>query len=294
MTPIGPHQEPTPPSNATTPPPVGSQEWEVQLVTEHLPLVHHLVRETLSRVPSHVTGDDLTSAGMVALVQAARAFQTDRGVKFSTFASARIRGAILDELRALDWASRSVRRRARQIDTATEAVSGEKGGTATDEEVAQATGLSLREIDKNRAAVARASVLSMQGFGESGPDEFLPTREPSPEEVLERREEMAFLCDAIQLLPSRLRKVIEDYFFEERPMAVIAAELGVTESRVSQMRAEALVRLRGALGHVLGSPATKPSGRAGRHLGVAERRRQDYYEAVAVRRTPAARLTTVS
>jgi RNA polymerase sigma factor for flagellar operon FliA len=272
----------------------GAEEEYERLVCDHLPLVHHLVRETLTRVPAHVTGDDLTSAGMAALVQAAHAFEPERGVKFATFASPRIRGAILDELRSLDWASRSVRRRARQLDAAREAITSQEGRDATDHELAAHTGLSLPEVRANRAGVARAAVLSLQGFGDASIDEIVPGRGPSPEQLIETRERVALLVDAIACLPHRLRTVVEDYFFAERPMSEIAADLGVTESRVSQMRAEALERLRGALDHVLEESPTRVLSSRRLPGGVAERRTKDYYDAVANRRTVSARLTSVS
>lgn len=272
----------------------GPQEQD-RLITEHIPLVHHLVRETLSRVPSHVSGDDLVSAGLLALTQAAQAFEVDRGAKFATFAAARIRGAILDELRSMDWASRSVRRRARQIEAAQETLAAQKGRTATDEEISADTGLSVHEVRGNKDSVARAALLSLQGFADTPIDDVVPGRGPSPEELLETREQVALLVDAIACLPHRLRKVVEDYFFAERAMAEIAADLGVTESRVSQMRAEALERLRGALEHALDGPSTTPaSSHSSSASSVAQRRRQTYFTAVAERRTMAARLTSVN
>ncbi len=258
-----------------------------QLVTDNIALVGHLVRESMSRLPGHVHRDDLTSAGMTALVQAARSFDAARGVPFVRYASTRIRGAIVDELRGIDWASRSVRRRARDLDEVRGRLAAQLGRIPTDAEVATASGLSVEEVAANADDVARASVMSLQGFGDTPIDDVVPHRAPSPEERVEQQERIGYLVDAVALLPERLRTVVEGYFFAERPMAEIAAELGVTESRVSQMRAEALVLLKDALNSALSpelvTPAAKPD-------GCAARRREAYFAAVASRRTATARL----
>lgn len=262
-----------------------------ELITSHLPLVGHLVRETLARVPAHVSRDDLTSAGMAALVQAAGSFDAERGVVFARYAATRIRGAILDELRGIDWASRSVRRRARQLDESRAQLAAELGRVPSTAEVASALGLSVEEVVANDEDVSRATVMSLQGFGDTPVEDLLPTVEPSPEAQLEHRERLGYLVDAVAELPERLRTVVEDYFFAERPMADIAADLGVSESRISQMRAEALVLLKGAMNAALApelvAPATRPQ-------GCAARRREAYFAAVANRRPALARLGTVA
>ena len=259
-----------------------------QLVTANIALVGHLVRESLSRLPGHVHRDDLTSAGMTALVQAARSFDAARGVPFVRYASTRIRGAIVDELRGIDWASRSVRRRARDLDNVRSQLATQLGRIPTDAEVASASGLSVEEVTANDEDVARASVMSLQGFGEASVDDVVPHRAPSPEERLEQQERIGYLVDAVALLPDRLRTVVEGYFFGERPMAEIAAELGVSESRVSQMRAEALVLLKDALNSALSPELVAPHAKPD---GCAARRRDAYFAAVASRRTATARLS---
>jgi RNA polymerase sigma factor for flagellar operon FliA len=261
------------------------------LVTSHMALVGHLVRESLSRLPGHVSRDDLTSAGLAALVQAARSYDEGRGVPFTRYAATRIRGAIIDELRGVDWASRSVRRRARELDETRARLASELGRPATDNELAAATGMSVEEIANNAEDVSRASVMSLQGFGETPIDEVLPTRAPSPEERVEHNERVGYLVDAVALLPDRLRVVIEGYFFAERPMAEIAEELGVSESRISQMRAEALVLLKDAMNSALDPELVTPHKRPD---GCAARRRDAYFASVASRRTAAARLSSVS
>ncbi|HEX2896276.1 MAG TPA: FliA/WhiG family RNA polymerase sigma factor [Marmoricola sp.] len=250
------------------------------LITSHIPVVSHIVRETMGRVPSHVCRDDLTSAGLAALVQASKSFDAERGVPFARYAATRVRGAILDELRGIDWASRSVRRRARDLDATRAQLSSILGRTPTTQEVAEAVGMTVEEITQNNEDIARAQVLSLQGAQDASLDEVLPSHGPTPEQVIEHRERLTYLVEAVAELPDRLRIVISDYFLEERPMAEIAAELGVTESRVSQMRAEALVLLRDALNHELDPSQVAPHARP---QGSAARRRDSYFAAVAAR-----------
>ncbi len=261
------------------------------LVTSHMSLVGHIVRESMGRLPAHVNRDDLTSAGLTALVQAARSFDGSRGVPFTRYASTRIRGAIIDELRGVDWASRSVRRRARELDETRNRLATQLGRTPSEAEVASAAGVTVEEIAANDDDVSRASVMSLQGFGDTPIDDVLPTRAPSPEERLEQNERIGYLVDAVAELPDRLRVVVETYFFAERPMAEIAAELGVTESRVSQMRAEALVLLKDAMNSALDPDLVAAHERP---EGCAARRRDAYFAAVASRRTTAARLSAMS
>jgi RNA polymerase sigma factor FliA len=261
------------------------------LVTSHMQLVSHIVRESMGRLPGHVNRDDLTSAGLTALVQAARSYDESRGVPFTRYAATRVRGAIIDELRGIDWASRSVRRRARELDETRTQLAGRLGRTPTDVEVAQAAGISVDELAANADDVSRASVMSLQGFGDTPIDDVLPTRAPSPEEKVEQNERIGYLVDSVALLPERLRVVVEGYFFAERPMAEIAAELGVSESRVSQMRAEALVLLKDAMNSALDPELVAPHARPD---GCAARRRDAYFAAVASRRSAAARLSASS
>lgn len=261
------------------------------LVTSHMSLVGHIVRESIGRLPGHVNRDDLTSAGLAALVHAARSFDDERGVPFTRYAATRIRGAILDELRGIDWASRSVRRRARELEDTRSRLATQLGRTATDAEVATASGLSATEIAANDDDVSRASVMSLHGFGDASLDDVLPSGGPSPEERLLHREQVGYLLDAVALLPERLRVVVEGYFFSELPMAEIAESLGVSESRISQMRAEAMVLLKDAMNSALAPELVTPHERP---QGCAARRRDAYFAAVASRRTATARLGAVS
>jgi RNA polymerase sigma factor FliA len=267
------------PSEATIP---SSDE----LIESHMALVGHIVRETMVRIPAHVSRDDLTSAGLAALVQAGQGFDAERGVPFARYAATRIRGAILDELRSIDWASRSVRRRARDLDETRNRLSGALGRVATDAEVATALGLTLDEVAANNDDIARAQVLSLDGAQDNPYTETLASNTPSPEQLVEHREELTYMVEAVAELPERLRVVVQEYFLNERPMAEIAEQLGVSESRVSQMRAEALVLLKDAINAQLAPEmVTAPA----RPEGCAARRREAYFAAVAARHAAGAR-----
>lgn len=268
----------------------GSTETD-EMIESHMPLVGHIVRETMGRVPSHVSRDDLTSAGLTALVLAARAFDAERGVPFDRYAATRIRGALLDELRSVDWASRSVRRRARDLAETRSRLASVLGRTPTVAEVARAAGMSPDEVAANDDDVSRAQVLSLHASTTTPIEDLLPTRAPSPEDLVEHAERLTYLREAIEELPERLRVVVQDYFFAERPMADIAAELGVTDSRISQMRAEALALLRDALNHALEPSLVRSSGKTG---GVAQRRRDSYFAAVTARHAAGARRPVAS
>ncbi|SNY60581.1 RNA polymerase sigma factor for flagellar operon FliA [Paractinoplanes atraurantiacus] len=263
----------------------GDDRRRADIVQEHMPLVGHLVREMLARVPAHVNRDDLMSAGYAALVHAARGFDDSRGVPFARFAAARVRGALLDELRGLDWASRSVRQRARRTDSARQELTAELGRNPTAQEVADRLGCSVEDIESADDDVQRAVVFSLQGFTTAGADDMVTEPSAGPEEMLIRRERLGYLRHAIEALPDRLRAVVQGYFFEERPMARIAEDLGVTESRVSQLRAEALLLLKDGLNTHLDPALAAPS-----KEGCVARRRTAYYDQIASRGTLKTRL----
>ncbi|MFI5911221.1 sigma-70 family RNA polymerase sigma factor [Dactylosporangium sp. NPDC051541] len=258
-------------------------------VRAHLPLVGHLVREMLGRLPAHVSREDLVSAGMAALAGAGRSFDPSRGIPFGSFATSRIRGALLDELRGLDWASRSVRARARKVDTVQQELTGRLGRTPTQPELAAAMGVAVEELKTIDEDVQRAVVLSLQGFTAGSAEELVPERAAGPEDLILHRERIGYLHQAINALPERLRKVVTAYFFDERPMNDIAEELGVTESRISQLRAEALVLLRDGLNNHL-DPDLLQGGPGTTAAGCVARRRETYYANIAAQGNLSARL----
>ncbi|GAA1597318.1 sigma-70 family RNA polymerase sigma factor [Actinoplanes couchii] len=271
---------------ATATPVLTAREQE-DLIRQHMPLVGHLVRDMLSRIPNHIHRDDLTSAGLHALVTAARGWDPQRGVPFHRFAGTRIRGALLDELRALDWATRSVRSKARNTDVTRQQLTTTLGRTPTPEELAQALGTTTSELHQTDTDVQRATVLSLQGFTTSSADDLVTEREPGPEEMLLRREQIGYLHHAISSLPDRLQTVVTEYFLKERPMADIADDLGVTESRVSQLRAEALSLLKDGLNtHLNPEMAPVPDNPE----SITARRRATYYATIAGNTTMHSRL----
>lgn len=273
--------------------PVPAAKCVDDLVHAHLPLVGYLVSEVIMRLPKHVRRDELTSAGLAALASAAIAFESDRGVPFARYATLRIRGALIDELRSNDWVSRSVRSRARAREVAIEQLEMALGRTPTSGEIAEHLGVEVDEITRVEGDVHRAVVLSLQGFQETDSIEsVLPTAGDTPEEILLRREQVGYLRAAIAALPDRLRLVVERYFFDGAPMADIAADLGVGESRVSQLRAEALVLLREGMAAALdGSERHEPPIRPS---GVVARRHAAYVAAAAAKSNFRSRLTALA
>lgn len=258
-----------------------------ELIRQHMPLVGHLVRDMLTRIPNHIHRDDLTSAGLHALVTAARAWDPNRGIPFHRFATTRIRGAILDELRALDWATRSVRTKARATDATRQELTTTLGRTPTPEELAQALGTTTTDLHQTDNDVQRATVLSLQGFATASADDLVTERNPGPEDMLVRREQIGYLHHAIASLPERMQLVITEYFLNERPMADIAADLGVTESRISQLRAEALSLLKDGLNtHLDPDLAPTPENPE----SIVARRRASYYATIAGNTTLHSRL----
>jgi RNA polymerase sigma factor for flagellar operon FliA len=234
-------------------------------------------------LPHHIGRDDLTSAAMMALVQAARSFDPQRGVPFAMFVKSRLRGAIIDELRNRDWVARGVRAKARQRAQAEDVLAAQLGRYPTVHEVAAYLEISVEELTAIDGDVHRSVVLSLQGFAEAGTLEgMLPSDEPDPEGILLDRERTSYLIAAVSALPERLRAVVQGYFLDERPMVELALELEVTESRISQMRAEALVMLKDGMNAMLAPEALELE----RPTGCVARRKAAYYEAIAAQFAP--------
>jgi RNA polymerase sigma factor FliA len=262
---------------------------EGRLVDEHLTLVRQAVSDMSRRLPRHVRKDDLESAAMLGLAQAARSFDPDRGIAFERHASNRIRGALLDELRGADWASRSVRSKARRMQQTADELAVELGHAPTRGQLAAQLGVDAQALDRLEEDVHRATVLNYESIVQQGGEELLPTGGEPPEAVLLDRERRAYLVDAVLALPERLRQVVTGYFFAERPMHRIADELGVTESRVSQLRTEALALIRDGLNANLDPEALPPEPRPGGRLA---RRKAAYYAAIAANSDYRARLAS--
>jgi RNA polymerase sigma factor for flagellar operon FliA len=252
---------------------------EADLVRDHLPLTSRAVNELARRLPAHVHRDDLLSAAMLGLAQAARSWDPERGASFERHAVTRIRGALLDELRGSDWASRSVRFKARRMARADDELTMRLGRAPTPAELAAELGTDSAAVHRLIDDLHRATVLNYEAIvAEGGADDLLPSGDHGPDQLLVDRERRAYLTDAVLALPERLRAVVIGHFYQERPMQEIAAELGVTESRVSQLRGEALILLRDGLNAHL-DPDTLPA--EPRPDGRAAKRRAAYHAAIA-------------
>jgi len=261
---------------------------EDDLVREHLPLVRRAVAELSARMPRHAARDDLVSAGMVGLAQAARNFDPSLGVPFHRYAATRIKGSLLDELRANDWASRPVRAKARNMELAIERLTAKIGRTPSQSELAESMGVALSIVRGLVADLHRATVLNYDSMLVSGDGEgVLLVDEETPELELLERERNAYLVDAIRSLPPRLQVVVKGYFFENRSMQDIGAELGVSESRVSQLRSEALDLLKDGINSQL-DPSEVPE--QAQPSGRVARRKTAYFAAIAASSTSSERL----
>jgi RNA polymerase sigma factor for flagellar operon FliA len=222
-----------------------------KLIEEHLPLVNHIVFQVAVHFPRHVDRDELVRAGALGLVEAARRYDDSKGVPFQRFAAQRIRGAIIDAVRAADWAPRSVRSLARKLDSVEQRLATRLGRVPSLGEMADELGMTRPELNRLQDRLFRSVVLAFDHLVADSPDEELTlvdvladTSVVEPSAELEQRELHAYLRDAISLLPERQRLVIVGYFLQERTSQDLARFLGVTESRVSQMRTEALESLR--------------------------------------------------
>ena len=263
-----------------------------ELIRSHLPLVHHLVRDLLGRIPSHVRRDELVSAGMLALVTSAKSFDPSRGVIFARYAAIRIRGALTDELRSMDWASRTVRAKAREMDTVDQPAGRRRPPADAGRDRRRHGRLGRRRSTASPPTSAAPRPSACRPCRATVPTGS-PTPGANPESIVLGREQLGHLRDAVAELPERLRHVIECYFYDQRTMADIAAELGVTESRVSQIRiggAGADAR-RDALDRRQRSP---PAARPRMRPGAARRSGQAYVAAVATRSTLSSRLEATS
>jgi RNA polymerase sigma factor for flagellar operon FliA len=260
------------------------------LVTEHLPLAAFAVNAVASRIslPGHVSRDDLLSSAHVALVEVARRFDPAAGASFATYALARLQGAVLDELRSGDWASRSVRAAARRTDAAADALAISLGRPPTKEELAASLGVARGDLDSLQLDVHRAIMVSIDAeSGTDGPSLDLPDTGDSPERAMLRNERARTLYDAIRALPDRLDEVIERNFFGDESLTDIAVDLGVTLSRVSQMRARALTLLHAAMSELWNGQPVSADG------GVRARNQQRaYLDRVASRDVEPAAATT--
>jgi RNA polymerase sigma factor FliA len=225
-------------------------EREVFII-EHLSLIKHVAHRVATHLPASVEIGDLVNAGVLGLLDAVDKFEPDRGVKFKTYAELRVRGAIIDSLRDLDWAPRSLRRKGRDLDRVYGDLEQKLGRSATCEEVAEALGGTLEEL---HALLDQLNGLTIGSFDDAfhqddseAPINYYPDDGSNdPHTRFETTELAKHLGDAIQTLPEKERLVLSLYYYEELTMKEIGGVLGVNESRVSQLHSKATLKLRGA------------------------------------------------
>lgn len=222
------------------------------LLLEHLPLVRYVARGILERLPAHVELDELVGAGTLGLLDAARKFNAGKNVQFRSYAQFRIRGAILDSLRSLDWSPRELRRKGRAVQEARRALEARLGRQGTDTELADELGLPLAELQQLTGNLRGLEVatLNVERGEDTGEEElaFIPAKESeNPLFQYLEGEARRRVIAAIDALPERERLVMMLYYFEEMTMREIGQVLGVVESRISQIHHGTLTRLRGTL-----------------------------------------------
>ena len=238
-----------------------------QLILRYSPLVKYVAGRLGSGLPAHIDDGDLVSYGLLGLISAIDRFDPDRDIKFETYAIARIRGAIIDELRTLDWVPRSVRSRARDIERAIGELERKLHRAPTDEEISEKLGISTDELDESLSEIGRSSIAALDELwtiSSTGGDQVAlidtieDTQGPEPQTELAQTELKEALGEAIARLPEREKLVVTLYYYEELTLREIGEVLGVTESRVSQLHTKAILRLKARLA---GSPAREPLGR---------------------------------
>ncbi len=225
-----------------------AREW---LIMHYMRVVRFIAGRMAIHVPSNVEMDDLVGWGVMGLIDAVQRYDHTQDIKFSTYASIRIRGAIIDQIRSLDWAPRSLRNMARKIGAAREKLRHQQGRDPSAEDLAEALGTTVQHVEETVAQLQTAQVLSL--------DEYLPAADaeeirkvhvtgdaasPTPSQLLEAKERQQRLADAILELPEQQQKVLNLYYYRELTLKEIGVVLEVTESRVCQIHSAAVKRLR--------------------------------------------------
>ncbi len=238
-------------SRAAARPSYGRLEGDREdILRRYLPLVRRVVQRLAVRKPPHIDLDDLVSWGIVGLLDAIEKYDPKKEALFSTYAQFRIRGAILDHLRSLDWVPRSVRQKAALIEKVSHELEGRLGRPATDEEIARELELSLAQYQELIGKVGEMTLFSLEDLGFGGGEERLGLEsdddeaEADPLRALLSQERVHLVADAIGRLPEREKLVIALYYNEDLTMKEVGGVLGLTESRVSQLHSQAMLRLK--------------------------------------------------
>lgn len=219
--------------------------FQDELIEQHAPLVKRIACHLINRLPASVQLEDLVQAGMIGLLEASRNYDENQGASFETYAGIRIRGAMLDEIRKNDWAPRSVHRKARMVAEAVREIEHEQGRDARDTEIASTLGMPLEEYYKILQDNSYHKVLSFEdmGTGEESMLDNMMDHNPGIIDGLQRDDIRRILSEAIASLPERERLVMALYYDEELNLREIGAVMGVSESRVSQIHSQAVIRL---------------------------------------------------
>jgi RNA polymerase sigma factor for flagellar operon FliA len=234
----------------------GDQRARERLVVAYSPLVKYVSGRMASGLPAHVEEADLISYGLVGLISAIERFDIEREIKFETYAITRIKGAIIDELRSLDWVPRSVRSRAREIEKANSKLEHRLQRAPTDEEMAAELELSVEEFQDAPLQISNSSVAALDelwtvsdasGDQVSLLDTLQDPGAPDPAQLMDATELKDRVADAIARLPEREKLVVALYYYENLTLREIGEVLGVTESRISQLHTKAVLRLRSRL-----------------------------------------------
>jgi RNA polymerase sigma factor for flagellar operon FliA len=224
-------------------------------IKQYAPLVKYVAGKVAANMPQSVDFDDLVGFGVFGLIDAIDKFDPDKNVKFKTYAVTRIRGAIFDELRSLDWVPRSVRQKSREMEEAIANLEAKLGRPANDNEIAESMGLSDDEFSKTMMKISGTSILSLNDVWYSADDSDKISIGDSiespvslnPDSVMEREEIKRVIVQSIQELPEKEKKVLVLYYYEDLTLKEIGKVLDVTESRVSQLHTKAILRLRAKL-----------------------------------------------
>ena len=229
-----------------------TQEMRAQIIIEYAPLVKIVAGRLSMYLGGNVEYEDLVSYGVFGLIDAIDKFDTNKDVKFETYARLRIRGSILDQIRKMDWIPRTVRQRQRKIDEAIKSLEARTGKTPTDEMLAEELGVSGEELLSWQSQLKVTNVVSLNEFVESGNEPVMDAkgnfRFAQPEEVIAETELKQMLKDAMQLLTEKEQKVILLYYYEDLTLKEISRVLEVSESRISQLHTKALQKMKKKMG----------------------------------------------
>ena len=234
-----------------------TKELRENIILEYAPLVKLVAGRLSMYLGYNVEYDDLVSYGIFGLIDAIDKFDALKEVKFETYASLRIRGAILDQIRKMDWIPRTVRKRQRDISNAIKEIEARTGRAATDEEISSELGISNEEYDDWQSQMKVTNVISLDEFTESGGGDGLGesstvSRYELPEEAVEKEELKVVLQEALTQLTEKERQVVLMYYYEDMTLKEISNVLEVSESRVSQLHTKALNKMKGKMGKYMG------------------------------------------